>query len=215
MLEIVFAGLGLWMLISGYYPYGLLAGGKNVSAREVTKKEARLFGLLLLSFIPASLIIDILLMVLLGESGQTYLWYVEIACLLIVGFIATRLAKKYREPRLTISNPGRSVPPPLPMRHSGALPPPLPVTDIAAPVVRYLPHPNEEKLNRARMGLIVTACLTGAIAFPLAMVAFGQFTTPSFSAGGFWQTYSIYIIGGVVVALGVFGIVFFARRMKQ
>jgi amino acid transporter len=215
MLEIIFAGLGLWMLISGHYPTRFFSGGKNESAYEVTPKQARLFGLLLIAPAPAAIIITVLLLVFFGGKAQTYSFVVELACVVLVAIIASRWAKRLKEGQPGSVYRTYAVPPPLPGSFSTHLPPPLPGNYP----VQYLPYPprdpSEVRRSRAKTGFIVTLCFTLAVAGPLLMLAWGEISSSSRADDNFWQTYSIYIVGGVILAAGLFALIKFAKVMKQ
>ena len=72
IIELLFFVAGFWAIISGKIPAGLFKFLFGKGEYELPSNKARLFGLLLLSPLPASFFVSFLLTVLLGTKGTGY-----------------------------------------------------------------------------------------------------------------------------------------------
>lgn len=98
IIELLFFVAGLWAIILGQVPVGLLKLLFGKGEYDLPPNQARLFGLLLSSPFPVSYIVLLTLTNSLGAKGAGYSIIFEIVYILIIITVSIIIARKARHP---------------------------------------------------------------------------------------------------------------------
>jgi hypothetical protein len=98
IVEIAMLIAGIMALVTGKLPSGLfrVLFGKGEYRTEAGK--ARLFGLLLAAPLPLAFLGGVVIALLFGEEGSPYATTFELLVLVVVGFAASVIARRMRQP---------------------------------------------------------------------------------------------------------------------
>lgn len=99
IIEILFLVAGLWLLITGKVPVGLFGALFGKGHYELPPTQARMFGLLLSTPLPAAFLAGLLLAALLGSDAIGYAFGFEIIFTISVAIAAIIIARKIRLPQ--------------------------------------------------------------------------------------------------------------------
>ena len=98
VIELLFLGAGLWALLSGKLPAGLLRILFGKGEYDLPASQARWYGLLLASPLPAALSVSFILAVALGERYRGPALAFEYIYLISVVIASLVIARKIRRP---------------------------------------------------------------------------------------------------------------------
>jgi hypothetical protein len=102
IVQLLFLLAGVWSLISGKLPPSLFRLLFGKGQYELGARQARLFGLFLISPLPLSVMATILLLAFLGSDGTGPAMLFEISYTLIVAIAAIIIARRARQPEVDV-----------------------------------------------------------------------------------------------------------------
>jgi len=183
IIELLFLVAGLWAIISGRIPAGLFKFLFGKGEYELPSNKTRLFGLFLLSPLPASFFVSSLLTVLLGAKGTGYAIIFDYIYILIVIITSIIVSRKTRH--LETEN-----------------------TDNSQPISAssYQKTSNYGLRLLIIFGIVVLGCITLVSASSLIMVVISSVTVGTRWTGDFWSDIFPFIFSLMVIGIGSFSI---------
>ena len=192
MIELLFLAAGLLAIISGKIPTGLLRFLFGKGEYELTSNKARLFGLLLLSPLPTSFFVSILLTALLGPNGTEYGVIFEYIYLFTVIIFSIFIARKTRHPEKQENDNPLSVATPSEQKTSSY-------------GVRLL----------IIFGIVILSCVTVTSGGSLLMTIISSISVGTRWTGNFWEDIFPFILMVAVTGIGLFGIVKLVQVLRK
>lgn len=183
IIELLFFVAGLWAIISGKIPAGLFKFLFGKGEYELPSNKARLFGLLLLSPLPASFFVSFFLTVLLGTKGTGYGVAFEYIYLFAVITVSITIARKTRHLEKQENDNFQSVATPSEQKTSSY-------------GVRLL----------IIFGIVILSCVTVTSGGSLLMVIISSVTVGTRWTGSFWEDIFPFILMIAITGIGLFGI---------
>lgn len=183
IIELLFLAAGLWAIISGKIPTGLLRFLFGKGEYELSSNKARLFGLLLLSPLPASFFVSILLTTLLDSKGTGYGVIFEYIYLFTVIIFSIFIARKTRHPEKQENDISQSVATPSEQKTSSY-------------GVRLL----------IIFGIVILSCVTVTSGGSLLMTIISSITVGTRWTGNFLEDIFPFILMVAVTGIGLFSI---------
>ncbi len=191
ILELIFLGIGLWILISGKVPLGafklLFGRGEYLMA----PRSARLFGALLTSPLPVSAAVSSLLL-LLAPGGSAYAIGFELVYTLAVIAAAVAIARRSRR-----------------------LAPEATDQPVLTPAMSEQRTETYGKRLLIIAGLAVLSCITVVSLGTLVMMVASYAAYGGTWTGNFMEDVFPWIVLVAVSGLGVLGIVLLLRRLRS
>ena len=180
IVELIFLGAGLWAIVSGSFPKGLLRLLFGKGQYELKPTQARWYGLLLASPLPAALFASFILAVILGDGSTGPAIAFEYIYLIAVTIASIVIARRIRRPSEVVSL--------------------QPSQDIAQPT-------GQRRSYGARLliilGLGILSCITLVALGSLVMTLIATFTVGTRATGDFSQDVLPFIIVIVIIAIGL------------
>lgn len=182
IIELLFFVAGLWAIISGKIPPSLFKFLFGKGEYELPSNKARLFGLLLLSPLPASFLVSFLLTVLLGPQGVGYAVIFEYVYIFVVIISSIIIARKTRHPEKKENDSLQSV-----------------------------SIPSEQKTSSYGVrlliifGIVILSCVTITGGGALLMVIISSITVGTRWTGNFWEDIFPFILMVAITGIGLFG----------
>lgn len=183
IIELLFLVAGLWAIISGKIPASLFRFLFGKGEYELSSKKARLFGLLLLSPLPASFFVSILLTALIGSKATGYGIAFEYVYLFAVIISSIIIARKTRHPEKQENDNSQSVATPSEQKASSY-------------GVRLL----------IIFGIVILSCVTVTSGGSLLMVIISSITVGTRWTGNFWEDIFPFILMIAITGIGLFSI---------
>lgn len=183
IIQLLFLVAGLWAIISGKIPTGLFRFLFGKGEYELSSDKARLFGLLLLSPLPAPFFVSILLTALLGSKATGYGIAFEYFYLFAVIISSIIIARKTRHPEKQETDNSKSV----------ATPSEQKVSSYGARLLIFF-------------GIVILSCVTVTSGGSLLMVIISSITVGTRWTGNFWEDIFPFILMIAVTGIGLFGI---------
>lgn len=183
IIELLFFVAGLWAIISGKIPSGLFKFLFGKGEYELPSNKARLFGLLLLSPLPASFLVSYLLAVLSGSKGVGYAVIFDYIYIFAVMIFSIIIARKTRHPEKQEIDSFQSVATPSEQKTSSY-------------GVRLL----------IIFGIVILSCVTITGGSALLMTIISSTTVGARWTGNFWEDIFPFILMIAITGIGLFGI---------